>query len=87
MDSLPSLRPRKEDVATLPPLKGACNRDQKEHNRTLTQNTGPLCPCKDLRHVHVLMSHSFNKWSLECEERNCINNKYYCITVTLKEMY
>lgn len=62
----------KGDLATFPPLKAACNRDRKEHNRTLTQNTGPLCPCKDLRHVHVLMSHSFNNWSLECKEINCI---------------
>ena len=55
---------------------------KKEHKRTLTHNTGPLCPCKDLRHVHVLMSHSFNKWSLECEEKKL----YYWITVTLKIM-
>jgi len=45
---------------------------EKEHYLTLTQNTGPLCPCKDLRHVHVLMSHSFNKWSLKVKKETLL---------------
>ena len=41
----------------------------KDPNPTLTQNTGPLCPCNDRRHVQVLRSHSFNKLSLWYETK------------------